>query len=175
MIYLFWAILNIGLFIFFIVVCFRATSLLKEKFGFFIAIFFVFGLLSFMCNSNDNNGNRRENGKIRTWEFASRDSLDKYATNHTNLFLNRNLFSKNQLGVLYGKTRHGDKYVPISAYAHTIGFTSGTSWIPNSIVVIPAKDSLKFEYSVNATTSWNILGVTVFSQTRDYEGIINIK
>ena len=174
MIYLFWAILNIGLFIFFIVLCFKATSLLRQKFGLFVSIFFVFALLSFMCNTNDNTHNKIENGKIRTWEFTSRDSLDKEIF-HTKLNLKKHLLSKSQLGILYGKTKQGNKYVPISAHSNTIGFISGTSWIPNSIMVIPTKDSLKFEYSVNATTLWNLLGVTVFSQTRDYEGIINIK
>ena len=44
MLYLIWGLLNLGLVIYFLVICFRATKLVKEKIGLFAAVFFVLGL-----------------------------------------------------------------------------------------------------------------------------------
>lgn len=59
MMYLIWGLLNIGLLIYFLSICFKVTKLIREKMGLFITVFFVLTLLSFIGNSNkDSYGNR---------------------------------------------------------------------------------------------------------------------
>lgn len=65
--YLLWSILNIGLFLFFIIICFKATKLIREKLGLIATIVFVFGLLSFVGNSNNHNDNKEpDSNQIKT-------------------------------------------------------------------------------------------------------------
>src|SRR5687768_6809478 len=81
MIYLLWGILNIGVFLFFVVTCFRATRLVREHLGLLASIIFVFGLLSFISNSNNDKDNKDLGStQTGTWKFSSEDSLDRNAT-----------------------------------------------------------------------------------------------
>lgn len=173
MLYLLWAILNTGLFVFFIVICFRATKLLREKAGLFVSIVFVFGLFSFVCNFNEKT--TLPKNQINSSQFTPRDNLEINSFFHTKVTLKNNLISKHNLSISYGKSKERHSYVPINAYSHTEGFISGTNWIPHHIEVSPTGVSTQFEYSVNATTEWKLLGLTVFSNSRDYSGFVNIQ
>ena len=172
MVYLLWVIINIGLFLFFIVICFRATSLLKEKFGLIAAIIFVFGLLSFMSNPHDDKFNEEPNGnQIRTWKFTPEDSVDKHATFLINIDLEKTLISKYELSIIYGKDKQGQLNIPISANAKTLGFVSGTNWKPSAIMVNRTNDNTKFEYYINGNMEWKLLGATIYYQQKEYKGI----
>lgn len=172
MLYLFWGLLNIGLFLFFIVTCFRATKLVREKFGLFAAVILVFGLLSFITTSGDDNDNREPvSSQIRTWNFASEDSLDRHATFFIDIELEKNLISKYELGIKYGKDKREPLNIPISANSWTTGFTSGTNWTPSTIIVNRTNDNNKFEYYVDGVVEWKLLGATIYSQSKKYKGI----
>jgi len=176
MIYLFWALLNTGLLIFFIVICYNATKLVKETYGILTSIVFVLGLLSFVGQSNNDNDNKEANSsQIKTWKFNSIDSLDKSHNNHIEIDLEKTLISKYTLGIGYGKDKQLQNNIPTSANTWTIGFESGTSWKPISIIVNRTDDNNKFEYKVDGTIKWSLLGMTIYSQPKHWKGVATLK
>lgn len=172
MTYLLWSILNIGLFVFFIIICFRATKLIRENVGLFASIIFVFGLFSFVTQTKiDSHNKEPHSNQIRTWKFISEDSskvIDQYLLD---IDLEKNLFSTYHLGIKYGKDKQGQILTPISANSHTTGFVSGTNWEPVSILVNKTDEYNKFEYSVTGVIEWKLLGATIYSQLKQYKGI----
>jgi hypothetical protein len=95
MLYLFWGLLNISLFLYFIIICFRATKLLREKGGLPASIIFVFGLLSFIGQSNVDNDNKEPgSNQIKTWRFISEDTLNRNETFLLNVILEETFVSK---------------------------------------------------------------------------------
>jgi hypothetical protein len=172
MLYLLWGLLNIGLFLFFIVICFRATKVIREKFGLITSIVFVFGLLSFVGHSNCDNENKEPNSnQIKTWKFISEDSLNRNATSFIKIDLEKTLVSKYDLGIKYGKDKQRQLNIPTSAYSSTTGFISGTKWKPILIIINRTNDNNKFEYFVDGVVEWKLLGATIYSQQKKYKGI----
>ena len=176
MLYLLWGLLNAGLFLFFILICFRATKLIRQNLGLLASIVFVFGLLSFIGRSNNNNDNREPNSnQIKTWKFTSDDSLSKNPTYSVFIDLEKTLVSKYYLFVQYGKDKGGQINIPISASSSTNGFISGTNWKPISIFINRTDDNNKFEYFVSGVVEWKLLGATIYSQLKEYKGIVSTK
>lgn len=176
MLYLLWGLLNIGLFLFFVVTCFRATKLVREKFGLLAAIVFAFGLLSFISNANKNKNNKEPgSSQIRTWKFTSEDSLDRNTAALIFIKLEKTLVSKYELSVKYGKAKQGQMNVPISANSFTTGFVSGTNWEPSYIIVNQTEDNTKFQYNVHGIIEWKLLGATIYSQPKEYSGLVVTK
>jgi hypothetical protein len=176
MFYLLWALINIGLFIMFIVISFKATKLIREKWGTGAALVFAFGLLSFIVQPNSDNDNSESNSnKARMWEFASLDSLDKGSNAYTIIDLESTLISKYSLGIQYGKDKQLKKTIPTSANTHINGLISGTSWKPTSIIINPTNDNQKFAYEVHGTLNWKLLGLTVYSHSKNWKGIALLK
>jgi hypothetical protein len=172
MTYLLWGLLNIGLFISFIVICFKATKLIRENVGLFASIIFVFGLLSFVGHSKIDNDNKEPNSnQIKTWKFISEDSLKSDESYLLDINLEKTLISKYELGIKYGKHKQGQINIPISAYSSTTGFISGTNWKPLSIIINRTDDNNKFEYFVDGVVEWKLLGATIYSQLKEYKGI----
>ncbi len=174
MTYLLWGLFNIGIFLFFIVICFKATKLVREKLGLFASIIFVFGLLSFVGNSSNDNKEPNSN-YIKTWKFVSEDSLKNNDSYLLSVDLEKTLISKYDLGIKYGKDRQGQTNIPISAYSSTTGFTSGTNWKPVSIIINRTNDNNKFEYFVDGVVEWKLLGATIYSELKEYKGMTMTK
>lgn len=174
MLYLIWGLLNIGLFLFFIVTCFKATKLIRERSGLFASIVFVFGLLSFVGNPSNDNKESNLN-QIKTWKFTSEDSLNRNATFGIDIELEKTLISKYQLGIKYCKDKQEQINIPISANSWTTGVISGTNWKPSSIIVNRTEDNNKLEYYVYGIVEWKLLGATVYSQPKEYKGIAMTK
>ena len=177
MIYLLWGLINIGLFLFFIVLCFRATKFVRAKVGLFGAIIFAFGLLSFMGNSNYGNDNKEPNSNhIKTWEYTLDEvSLDRSTFYKLVINLEENLVSKYYLKILYGKDKSGDYTIPIGAHSLRDGFVSGTNWKPVDIMVNRTNDKKNFEYIVDGVLEWKLLGATIYSQSKTYKGTTSLK
>lgn len=104
MVYLIWGLLNLGLVIYFLVLCFKATKLVREKIGLFAAVFFVLGLLTFIVQPvKDNYGKGQNSNRLNSWIFASEDSLKQYSISALDIDLEKNLISKKHLEIMYGK------------------------------------------------------------------------
>jgi hypothetical protein len=171
MIYLFWGLLNIALFIFFIVICFKATKHIKEKMGLFASIVFVFGLLSFVGHSSIENNKELNYSQTKTWKFKTSDSLNSKATYFLKVNLEKNFISKYDLMINYTEDIKGGKKIPISASSSTSGFVSGTNWRPMSIIINETSDNNQFNYIVLGVVEWHILGTTIYLQSKEYKGI----
>lgn len=173
MFYLLWALLNIGLHIFFIVICFKATKLIRAKIGLFAAIVFVFGFLSFVSGADSEpKSTKAESPAIDTWKYVPEDSLTEYQR-PLNAVLQKNLISKYLLTIRHGKDQQGNN-IPISAFAFTNGIISGTEFIPMWGTVNRTKDNDKFSYDVSAIIQWKLLGATIFRQFKKFKGVASL-
>lgn len=176
MLYFLWALLNIGLLIFFIVVCFQATKLIREKIGMVAAVIFVFGLLSFMGGPGSDKDNMEPNSnQVKTWKFTSSDSIANNPNGLIDIDLEKTSISKYSLGILYEKDKLLKNNIPVSANTETTGFQIGTSWKPISIVVNRTENNQRFDYVVYGTVKWKLLGLTVYSQSKGWKGVALLK
>jgi len=167
MIYLIWGILNLGLLIYFLMICFNAIKLIRQKIGLLATIVFVIGLLSF-CRSSDDNNNKDLNQE-KTWNFAYSDSLVQSPEPLLEISLEKTLTIEYQLEVIYSRNKQNIN-VPQSAFLVTNGFICGTNWIPKSISVYKTNDNNKFQYHVYGIVEWKLLGGTVYTQKKEYNG-----
>ena len=169
MLYLLWSLLNVGLFIFFVFICFNATKLIREKLGIFASVIFVFGLLSFIGNSNSDNEDQNSS-QIKAWNFIPADSLKSNENYFVSIDLENTLVSKYTLGIKYGKDKQGQSNIPISSNSSTTGLISGINWRPVSIIVNRTTDNNKFDYCVYGVLEWKLLGATIYKQAKEYQG-----
>ncbi len=176
MLHLFWLLLNIGIGIYFLLICFKATKLVREKIGLIATLVFVFGLLSFIGNAKHENDNKEPNAKqIRTCKFSNNDSLDNNDTHLMKIDLEKNSISTYQLGIKYGKTFQNKLNIPISAYSNSEGFGSSTKWTPNLIILNRTNYNNKFEYNVSGIVEWKLLGFTIYTESKNYKGLVSVK
>lgn len=167
MLYLSWTILNIGLFLLFILVCFQATKIVREKLGLLISIVFALGLLSFVNSSSSGNN------QVRKWKFTPEDQIKPNTSNYSNITIDKTLISRIDVGVLYGKEKTSNRNVGIEANSSLFGFLGGHIWKPQIISVEATLPEGKLKYYVTGLLEWKLLGVTVYSQSKIYCGIIN--
>jgi len=165
MLQLLWSALNVALLIYFIVICFRATKLLRENLGLFASILFVLGLLSFIGQSGK--GNTVQNEIVKQG-FVAQDHLDPASIKSITLTLEESLGNSTNLRIHYGKDSTG-KMVPINAFSNRNGFVSGLEWVPQIILVKTTPDNTDFIYKIVGILRWKLLGSTVYSQTKRYE------
>ena len=176
MIYLIWGIFNLGLFFYFIYICFKVPKLIKEKIGLFAAIFFVLGLLSFISQpKNEKFGSKLENGQNNEWKFNENDSLEGYSKYVRNITLEKTLISNFTIGIEYGQSKHSKLYIPRSANSSMTGFISGIKWNPTAISVKTTNDNNRFQYFVDGIIEWKLLGATIYTQLKTYNGYVTIK
>lgn len=175
MIYLLWGLLNIGLFIFFVVLCFKATKLIREKMGLFASIIFLFGLLSFVSSSSMEYNKELNSNQVKTWTFTTTDSINRKSTYFLKVSLEKTFISKYDLEIRYVEDIKGEKNIPISAYSSASGFISGTNWKPMSIIINRTSDNNQFDYLVYGVVEWKIFSSTIYSQSKAYKGIAIVK
>jgi len=75
------------------------------------------------------------------------------------------------LELLNGNDRH-ENIVPKSAYTSNDGFIAGTEWTPMSIEIYETNDKNKYSYSVIGIVDWNLLGTTIYTQPKRFNGAI---
>lgn len=176
MLYLLWGLLNIGLFILLLVICFKATKLLREKIGLIASVIIVFGLLAFVGHLKRDIYNIGPNSnRTKIWNFVSDDSINRNATFFVKIDLEKTIVLKYYLGIKYGKDKLEQLNTPIDAYSLLSGFVSGKKWIPVSIVISKTDDNNKFQYFVSGIVEWNLIGATIYTQSKDFKGIATIE
>ncbi|MGA0556795.1 hypothetical protein ACO2Q8_09105 [Larkinella sp. VNQ87] len=126
MLYVLWAIVNIGLFIFFVKLCFQATRLLREKSGILASVVFVVGLASVVRYSGSNAElTAKSNREARKSKMVAIGELVPGTLKQTYILLAENPVSTLSLGVLYGKDTSAYKTAIYDAFSSRTGFTSG--------------------------------------------------
>jgi len=168
MIYLVWAILNIGLFLFFVFVCFRATKLIKEKLGLFASIIFVFTLLSFVDAPNSSEQKLGE-----TFDFnLDKDENKTYNNKRSeHVTLDNNLIFFINLNMVYNK--NVDTITPILAGSAMSGLVAGHRWKAQTVTANVVGQTIK--YTVDGLIEWKLLGLNIYTQSKTYTGSIDTR
>lgn len=176
MLYLFWALLNIGLFIYFLIICFRVTRLLRERLGLLAASVFIFGLLSFGSNtaSGANQLNTRNNFETTSWSPGAKESIANNSTFPASQLLQKTLITKLTLHLSYGRHTETGKTIVTSGYSGLTGLVSGTTWHPVACAVYPTEDADIFRYQVSGMMKWQLLGLTLVTENKNFSGEIRL-
>jgi hypothetical protein len=171
MLILIWGLLNIALFIYFISICFKATRFIRERMGTLASIIFVLGLLSFSSRSLKNDENKEPNtNQYKKWKFTPQDSLSGVSS--TDVRLEKTMVLNYNLSITYGTDKRSNSCIPISACSFNTGFISGISWKPIIIKVDTTPVINKLRYFVDGTVDWTLLGLTLYSQPKEYNGTL---
>lgn len=174
MTHLIWGLLNLFLLIYFIITCFRLVKVARNHIGGLATIVFVFGLLSFVGGSKSDSNTTKFN-QTKTFNFALEDSLELNSGKFSYFILENSLVTKYDLFLNSGKESTSQKNTPISAYSGTSGLVMGTNWKPQNISVLKTSDNNKFKYVVHGIIDWKLLGATLYTQPKVYEGTVELK
>lgn len=173
MIHLFWALLNVGLFLFFLVLCFQATKLIRAEKGLWASLLFAFGLLSLVGHSGSKgNAPNQTNGMVQQLHFTPKTDIIPTTMKHTYVVLEEDIISKIELGVLYGQEKTSNKMAVYDAFSSRQGFASGFQWTPLTISAYPSR--AKNIYVVVGTLDWKLLGLTVYTAPKTYSGELTL-
>lgn len=125
MLHLLWTLLNIAVFILFLITCFRATKLLRQELGLATTLFLVFGILSFVSRSTDSPtaGRGALKNTAQTWVFNPVDSLQQGTIRMVDINLEQTPLLTYGLSIRYGSTPTANR--PIDAYSTLTGFVGG--------------------------------------------------
>jgi hypothetical protein len=172
MVELIWGILNITILIYFIIICFKSTKIIREKLGAFAVLIFVFGLLSFIGAPND------ENPKIKIFDLQNQTKEAKLNRFKGNTYLLRrklddNLMTKIELSISFGENENGKNL--LTAYTSRTGFVSGTNWKTENISVEKSKTENKCFYNISGILEWRLLGLKIYSEPKDFDGEVELK
>ncbi len=166
MLHILWALINVGLSVYFIFICVKATKHIKQKVGLIAAIVFLVFLFSFMKNLNEDNNN-----EVRKSIFSDSSEITSGKTSYANLILEKTSISQYELHLIYGKKVGSEIITPIHADSGMNGWVLGVVWRPLEISVDPELKN-KLKYSVNGVVEWKLLGLTVYSQPKFYKGYV---
>ena len=174
MAHLIWGLLNLGILIYFIITCFKLVNVARKHIGGFATVVFVFGLLSFVGGSKSDTKGAKFS-QTKTFNFALEDSLEQNSSNFTSVILENHWVTKYDLGLNYGKETTSKRNTPISAYSGTTGLVMGTKWKTQNISVLKTSDNDKFKYVVYGIVEWKLLGATLYTQSKVYQGSVLLK
>ncbi|WP_421825937.1 hypothetical protein [Larkinella sp.] len=174
MLYLIWTLLNIALGVYFIILCFQAARLLKERIGLYAAVIFTLGLICFAGNSGKKNDSFSTNPDVKKWTYVPRDSIIPGGLEFAHATIDKTWISEIDLTVLYGAKKSSNQTVPVEATSVWSGFVSGYDWKPTSISV-HATTGQQYAYTVTGILQWKLLGIPLYSQPKMYEGRIELK
>lgn len=174
MLQIIWGLLNLGLLIYFVIICLKLAKLVRNHIGVLATIVFVFGLLSFVVGSKSDT-NAATYNQTKTFKFALEDSLEQNSGKFSHVILENNFVTKYDLFLNSGKEITSQKNTPISAYSGTTGLVMGTKWKPLNINILKTTDNNKFRYIVYGIVEWKLLGATLYTQSKVYQGIVPLK
>lgn len=164
MIQLIWVVLNLVILIYFIIICFKSTRIIREKLGLLAAFVFVLGLLSLMDTPN----NEQESPKIFDLQNQTEADLFKGNTRLIESKLEENLATEIQLTIKVEENKNGRK--PLTASTNRSGLVMGTSWKTQMITVNRSETENKYFYDVSGILEWKLMGLKMYSQRKDFKG-----
>ncbi|WP_269227507.1 hypothetical protein [Flavobacterium eburneipallidum] len=171
MLELIWGILNIAILIYFIIICFKATKIIRENLGGLAALVFVLGLLSFMGKTNkENTGFKNFNLEEETEKIENPNSNRNVY--HTDKSLEDNLMTAIEMSILF--TENTIEKKAINASVQRDGFISGTDWETTNVSLSKLNNN-KYSYNVLGKLEWRILTITVYTEMKEFKGEIELK
>ncbi|MBB4800042.1 hypothetical protein HNP37_000081 [Flavobacterium nitrogenifigens] len=160
MIQLIWGILNIVTFFAIVIFCMKKAVEIRQKIGLFAAIIFSFFALSFISKPSNSSDYKK-------FEFKKRNPNQD--TFFSKVILEEDLTTKIELGVIR------DEENAISAIVTRNGFVSGTEWQTQSIIVNKLEPKDTYQYIVNGTRKWKIIGIDIYSEFKEFRGVKELK
>ncbi len=176
MLYFLWTLINFGLLLSFIAICFKATKLLREKSGALVSLVFVFCLLSFVANSGkQNNAGSRTGSQVKKWVFKTPGEIEQDKLRHYDIVIESNVASDIDLNLVFGKDKFTNNAVAVEASSSLSGLVGGHTWIPENISVSKSLTANTWVYTVTGSLNWKLLGTTIYSQHKLIKGTVETK
>lgn len=176
MTYMLWTLINFAVAIFFLLICFRAVKLVREKIGTFAAFLFVIGLFAFVRKQD------KETGPL----VAKRDDHTHFVPIQNSVYIQPNLdHIKHTLAdyvgtdlnmeVSFSKGTDGISTQVQEMSFFFEGFVGGHNWEPISakITLLNTKEAL--EYDIDGILNWNLLGINIYSQAKHFSGSVHLR
>lgn len=164
-----WGILNIGILVYFIIICFKAAKIIRENLGGWATLVFVLGLLSFMGKKEEDNSFKSFNLQEEKKDVVPKSS--EYSRSKE-ILLEDNLATKIRAQIMYGKD--GTEKKLLEGTASRDGFVSGTYWKPSHFDVSKLDNKDNYEYDVIGSMEWKILGITLYTESKQFNGKIKL-
>ena len=166
MIHLIWSIINgmIVLYFLYLIVGFIATGkrIFKPQFKAISIFIMVIGIVQIISALNsEKNSNRLI---IKDDYNKMNNSKIKEVVLEDNLTFDINMLVKYSI--------EQNEFIPIESNSFLSGFMSGYVWEFNSLQTNNFKSNEKAEYNVNGILKWNLFGITVYSESKTFNGII---
>jgi hypothetical protein len=158
--------------IYFIVICFKSVTYIREKLGALAALVFLFSLFSFAFPKNKPKNNfdkfdLQNKGKLE-FKHEIYDGIESSIVN-----LEKNLFSEIQLSIQYNKEKNDVK--PIEAFTSRTGLVLGIKWNPKAIELHRIEKTKSYTYKVVGIKEWSILGLGVYNEFKRFNGTIYLR
>ena len=166
MIHLIWSIINgmIVIYFLYLIVGFIAKGkrIFKPQFKVVSIFIMVIGIVQIITASNSE---KYSNRITITEEYNKKNnSKIKQVVIEENLTFDINLLIKYSIDQ--------NEYIPIESNSFLTGLVSGYVWEFNSIDTNNDKQTGKDEYIANGILKWNLFGITVYSESKTFNGTI---
>lgn len=169
MIELIWGLINILILVSFILICFKAVKLIKEKFGVIQAIILTFGLLSFMSFDKSVYENENKNFNLQRLNNISEKVINDFLIVKV---IDKSLTNSLILSIKYSKLNNVT--ILKTANASKSGFVMGINWNP-TMINVHKKNEKSINYYVVGQKEWRLLGLKIFSESKKFNGKINLE
>lgn len=166
-----WGIVCLGVFSYFIIISFRSTKIIRKKFGLFAAAIFVFGLLSFIGNSETNEAN------LKTFNFQKvTKGIRQNQFNNNSYFKEKKIEDNliNEIIITIQINENNSEKKLVKAWANRNGLSIGTIWRTKTITVNKLESTNLYQYDVFGTLDWKLLGLNLFSESKEFKGTIKL-
>lgn len=166
-----WAILNIAILSYFIIIFFNAMKIISKRLGVKETIILVLGLLSFTGKASDENNENKtfnlqeESQKVEPPKFNG----DLYSTKKQ---LEDNILADITISIYFLENPKEKKL--LNASVRKNGYSIGTHWHTTGLTVNKLENNT-YDYNVIGTVDWSILGINLYRELREFEGTIELK
>ena len=166
MIHLIWSIINglIVIYFLYLIVGFIAKGkrIFKPQFKVVSIFIMVIGIVQIISASNS----KKNANRITITEDYNKKNNSKIKQ----VVLEENLTFDINMLVKYSIDQN--EYIPIESNSFLTGLVSGYVWEFNSIDTNNFKQNKKSEFIANGILKWNLFGITVYSESKTFNGTI---
>ena len=170
MIELIWGILNVAIFIYFIIICFKVIKIVRENLGGIAMLVFVVGLISFMSTSDS------QKEKIKIFEIKDESIIEGEEKIDEHIFT-KDLILDDELSTSIIATftfkEYGQQFRVLKVYTMMTGFVSGTDWKASN-VAINKNNGNSYNYHILGTKDWKILGIIIYTESKEFKGTVKL-
>lgn len=171
MIYVLWALLNMALVALFIVLCYKAMVLIKERYGTVLAFVFAVGLIATCNNSGISSGNTAIASEAKKWKSGSEENYPGLSKKFVDVKIADNPMFSTFLLIEYTVTESGS-IIPFAAHTFEDGIQSGVKWECNYVTMNQEGSAL--HYDVHGTLTWKLFGLGNYYQGKTYKGTVDM-